>query len=191
MSWVGAYNAAAETAVGVSGDSTVDTRGEGDLVVTGRVMDATTRLGLANASVVLNGQTILTFGNGGFRIANAQVGAGTNLNVILAGYLSQTIPLAPQAEERAIDVGDVMLAVNEGLPVVASVKLNPNFVFINGFSPTTRLDIKVNWNWSHSGHSQNLRGRGVSSVAHGRWPILFNSFRCRCRVFAEKFTGGT
>ena len=151
--------AMAETAFTLTNSITLDTRGSGELTITGRVLNAQTKAALAGASVILAGLTTTSASNGSFSLANVSLASGTTLTTSATGFLPQSKTVSVAAGVKAVNVGDIALTPNTSKPVVEWVKLeNPKGVYLRGLptglrptlsQPTART--RVNWNGNTPG----------------------------------------
>jgi hypothetical protein len=133
----------AETAFTLTNTLTVDTRGAGNLSVTGRVLNAQTRLPLAGATITLAGLNTTTASNGTFTLANVDLTAGSTLTVGKTGFLTQTRTVAAAQGVKAVSVGDIELVANTDKPVVEWVK--PDIAGL--FSRHHRSPSWRRWRW--------------------------------------------
>ncbi|MCX6879509.1 MAG: carboxypeptidase regulatory-like domain-containing protein [Verrucomicrobia bacterium] len=115
--------ALAESAFTLTNIITLDTRGTGDLTVTGRVLNSQTKAPLAGATVTLAGLSTTTGSIGTFTLANVSLTSGTTLTASATGYLSQTRTVTAAAGVKAVNMGDLALAPNTSKAVVDSLKL--------------------------------------------------------------------
>jgi len=143
-----------------SGLVAVDTRGTGDLTVSGRVLDAATEAPLVGASVVFGGGSATTCAGGAFELVNVdRAGAGL-LVAEASGYVAQERPVETVPEQKSVHVGDLFLSPATGKPVVESVSVDPEWFFLNGFSPSMAVEVRVNWNGKVPGEVR-LHGDGA------------------------------
>lgn len=132
---------------------------QGELTVTGRVLNAQANAALAGASVTLFGRNTTSASNGSFTFANVSLASGITLSVGAPGFLAQTRTVMAAAGVKAVNVGDIALAPNTDKPVVEWVKLeNPKGVYLRGLPtglqatlsrPTAKT--RVNWNGTTPG----------------------------------------
>lgn len=146
--------APAETVSALTNTITLDTRGSGELTVTGRVLNAQTNAALAGANVTLAGLSTTSASNGSFTLANVSLSAGTTLATSATGFLAQSKTVAAAAGVKSVNVGDIALALNTNKPVVEWVKLeNPKGVYLRGLPSGLRPALsrptaktRVSWN---------------------------------------------
>jgi hypothetical protein len=149
---------------GVSNILVVDTRGSGELTVTGRVLDRGSNLGLAGASIALAGRSTTTDAAGNFSLANVHLASGTSLSGSKAGYLSQTQTVSAPTGAKSVSVGDMALASNTTKPVVDSVSSPENGLLLTGFGIVFNANAHVNWNGNTPGSvAFKVNGRQVAS----------------------------
>lgn len=120
----------------------VDTRGDGNVTITGRVISKSTKLPLSGVSLRTGTRTVTTGADGTFRINNAAPG---QLNVTLNQYLPVSRDIATTSRILSVDTGDIALRPDTTDPVVDEVKPDVNGLIISGFKVTTPIRIKVEW----------------------------------------------
>ena len=164
----------AETASTLTNTITLDTRGAGDLSVTGRVLNSQTNAALAGATVTLAGLSTTSASNGTFTLAGVSLTSGTTLTASASGFLSQTRTVSAASGVKAVSVGDIALAPSTNMPVVEIVKPDVDGIFISGFGLLPNLKATVNWNGNTPGQVQflvngtvfgNLTGSGPNYTA--------------------------
>jgi len=143
---------AASASPGFSPNITVDTRGSGNLTVTGRVLNGQNNLPLAGALITLAGQNTTSAANGTFSLANVSLAGGSTLNASAAGFVSQTRTVVAAAGQNAVNVGDISLAGSTDKPVVESVKPDVDGIFLAGFGLIPMVKARVNWNGNTPGN---------------------------------------
>ncbi len=136
---------------GFSPNITVDTRGTGNVTVTGRVLDGQNNLPLAGALISLAGQNTTTATNGTFTLANVSLAGGSTLTASASGHTSQTRLVQAAAGTTSVEVGNITLAPAGSAPVVEWVKPDVEGIFLAGFGLTPNLQARVNWNGSTPG----------------------------------------
>lgn len=145
---------AASASPGFSPNITVDTRGSGDVTVTGRVLNGSTNTPLAGATVSLAGQNTTSAANGTFTLANVSLAGIPTLTISAEGFISQTRDVASTAGQISVDAGDIFLSEDTDKPVVEWVKPDVEGIFLAGFDLTPDLRASVNWNGSTPGSVQ-------------------------------------
>jgi len=139
---------------GYSPNITVDTRGAGDLTVTGRVLNAQANTPLSGATVSLAGLNTTSADNGTFTLTNVNLAVGSTLTASAAGFVSQTRTVVAAADQKAVNVGDISLTPTTDKPVVESVKPDVDGIFLAGFGLIPTLTATVNWNGTTPGSVQ-------------------------------------
>jgi len=119
---------------------------EPGLTVTGRVLDRETMLPLQGSLVTLGGEGYSTGPDGTFKFTNVDVSEAATLEAWKEGFLSQTRDVEGPEGAESIDVRDIALARETDKPVVESVDLGVDGIYIFGFSLNPLLTAKVNWN---------------------------------------------
>ncbi len=150
---------------GVSNILVVDTRGNGPLTVTGRVLDRGSSLGLAGASIALAGRSTSSDASGKFSLANVDLASGSNLLLSKAGYLSQAQVVRALTGAKSVNVGDMALVPDTAKPVVESVSSPENGLLLTGFGIVFNANAHVNWNGNTPGSvAFKVNGRQVASL---------------------------
>ncbi len=81
-----------------------------------------------------------------FTLANVSLAGGSVLSASAAGFVSQTRTVAAAAEQKAVNVVDIILAPTTNKPVVESVKPDVDGIFLAGFGLVPTVKAMVNWN---------------------------------------------
>lgn len=149
---------------------TVDTRGTGDVTVTGRVLNGSTKTPLAGAAVTLAGLSTNTDASGAFTLANVDLLAGSSLTASTAGFVSQTMTVIAVEGEKAVNVGDILLKAATNKPVVESLKPDVDGILLPGFGLISTLRARVNWNGNTPGTVQFRVNGNVFGTMLGAGP---------------------
>ena len=120
----------------------VDTRGDGNVTITGRVISKSTKLPLAGVTLRTGSRTVTTAADGTFRINNAANGL---LNVSLNQYLPVSRDIAAGSRALSVNTGDIALRPDTTDPVVDEIKPDVTGMIIAGFKVTTPIRVKVEW----------------------------------------------
>lgn len=132
---------------GFSPNITVDTRGYGDLTVTGRVLNGLNHLPLPGGALIsLAGQNTTTAANGTFTLANVNLAAGATLTASASGYAAQTRAVSAAEGVKSVDVGSINLVPPGSGPVVEWVRLEQESFFLSGWGVSFQVRARVNWN---------------------------------------------
>ncbi len=155
-----------ETASAVSGSVSVDTRGNGDLTVTGRVIDDETGLPVEGAVITLGGRTTSTGPGGTFRFNNVNLGAGNEATISAPGVMPQTREVVPEPGELAVDLDDARLPPTTISPVVERVSTEMKGLLLSGLGLEPVVSAKVNWNGNTPGRLEfEVDGRLIGTVS--------------------------
>lgn len=131
---------------GFTPNITVDTRGTGDVTVTGRVVDGIRKMLISGATLTVGGTTTISEENGTFVLNNVTLEGTGALHADAPDYAPQTRTVQTKADEKAVDVGDIPLFPSGDRPQIEWVKLDPEGCFLTGWDTTFQAKAKVNWN---------------------------------------------
>ena len=159
-------------APGYSPNITVDTRGTGDVTVTGRVLEVvgTAKEPLGGATISVAGLNATSDANGAFTLANVDLATGATLTASATGFLAQTLTVVAGEEEKAVSVGDILLAAATDKPVVESLKPDVEGILLPGFGVINTVRARVNWNGSTPGTVQFRVNGNVFGTMLGAGP---------------------
>jgi CARDB len=125
-----------------SNDFTLDTRGDGNLAITGRVVSRTTQLPLAGATLQIGTRSITSAADGSFRLNNI---ANGELNVALTQYLPISRTINASAGTLELGLGNIELHPDTTDPVVDQASPDVDGMIISGFKVQTPIRINVEW----------------------------------------------
>ena len=140
------------------------------VTVTGRVVDAGSRLPISAAAVTIGQVTETTNEIGTFEVDVEKGGSSLPLAVVSSGYLNRNIAASLPLGSHAVDVGDILLSRDASMPVVESVDLDVNGIFLSGFDLAPRLTASVNWNGNTPGTVEFRVNGSVYATQSGAGP---------------------
>ena len=187
------HTALAETVVAESNSTTVDTRGAGNLWISGRVINGVTQLPVADGTVTIGEpappavaddggegpsappsggvQSTTTAADGSFSLANVDLSAGSEMTITAPGLEPQTLNIERPADALALDEGDLVLSPTTELPVVEWVKPGVEGLYLDGFGLTALVEAKVNWNGNTPGNVTFTVNGSTISTRSGAGPV--------------------
>ena len=163
--------AQAATSSADSNATTVDTR-DNLPTVSGRVLDATSRLPVNATSVTLAGQSTSSSVAGQFSFASVSLNNGNTLMVSKTGYASYSGVAPIPAGAKSVTLPDVLLqaitAGNSNKPIVTKVEPRLKGLFLSGVTMNNDFTASVNWNGLTPGYVRFLvNGSQVADVTGG------------------------
>lgn len=137
---------AASASPAFSPNITVDTRGSGNLTVTGRVLNGRNNTPLAGANVSLSGQNATTSANGSFTFTNLSLASGSALTASGSGMAAQTRQVQASAGTAAFDVGTLRLSPVGSGPAVEWLESDQDAIYLRGWGYSFVARARVDWN---------------------------------------------
>ena len=184
--------AQAATSSADSNATTVDTR-DNLPTVSGRVLDATSRLPVNATSVTLAGQSTSSSASGQFSIASVALNNGNTLMVSKTGYASYSGVAPIPAGAKSVTLPDVLLqaitAGNSNKPIVTKVEPRLKGLFLSGVTMNNDFTASVNWNGLTPGYVRFLvNGSQVADVT-GSGPEYVRTMNMGAAPFQSSGSG--
>ena len=155
---------------------TVDTRGAGNLPVTGRVLVRDAGLALTGAAVDLAGRNTATGSDGRFSF-KVDLAAGATLTASKTGYLSQTRTVTAAAGQKSVSVDDIQLVTSvTGSPVIEYLQPSFTGMLLPGWGVSLTAEAKVNWNGLNPGSVKFYANGSLITTKTGSGPNYSTAF---------------
>lgn len=171
-----AWAARADSTVAFSPTFTVDTRGDGDVTITGRVLNRETGIGLGGATLTIGGRSVTTGTSGKFSIANVRLAAGSALTASKTDFLSQTLNVTAPPKTRAVCVADISLVPDTDKPVVEAFAPDLKGLLLPDVGIVVTATARVNWNGNTPDAVEFYANGSLKNAQGGAGPVYSEQY---------------